>query len=64
MAARSNKPSPQLGILQRDLKKVGTEKSAKLGRKKDLEKIKLMGETLVESGSVKTLDSHFLSPLK
>ena len=61
--AKSSMPS-QLGILQKDGKKGGSKKSVKLGRKKDLEKIKMMGETLVESGSVKTLDSHFLTPLK
>lgn len=59
-----SKLSSQLGILQKDLKKGGSEKTSKLGRKKDVEKIKMIGETLVESGSVKTLDSHFSSPLK
>ena len=62
--AKSSKPSPQLGILQKDGKKGGSEKSVKLGRKKYLGKIKMMGETLVESRSIKTLDSHFLTPLK
>lgn len=61
---KNSKPSPHLGILQKDLKKGGVEKVAKLGRKKDLEKIKLIGENLVDSGSVKTLDSHFASHLK
>ena len=42
----------------------GSEKNVKMGRKKDLEKIKMIGETLVESSSVKTLDSHFLTPSK
>lgn len=43
-----NNKSPQLGILQKDPKKWVGEKSSKFGRKKDLEKIKLIGETLVE----------------
>lgn len=58
------KASSQLGVLQKVLKKGGPEKISKLGRKKDEEKIKMIGETLVESGSVKTLDSHFSCPSK
>lgn len=44
---------------QKSLKKSTPDKSQKVGRKKDQEKVKLAGETLVESGLVKTLDSHF-----
>ncbi|XP_059068704.1 uncharacterized protein LOC131859159 [Cryptomeria japonica] len=62
--AKSSKDSPHLGFLQKDIKKCMEEKSLKVGRKKDLDKIKLTGENLVESGSVKTQDSHFSSPLK
>lgn len=43
-------------------KKRAFEKSSKAGHKKDLEKIKLMGETLVEPGFVRTLESHFSNP--
>lgn len=53
-----------LGILQKDPKKGVGEKNPKLGRKKDMEKTKSTGETLVESGAVKTLDSHFLGNKK
>ena len=54
------KGSPStLGIHQKTIKKDVAEKSLKVGRKKDQEKVKLVGETLVESGSVKTIDSHF-----
>ena len=61
---KRGKSSPHLGILQKDGKKGVLKKNVKMGRKKDLEKIKMIGETLVESGSVKTLDSHFSTPLK
>ena len=61
---KQGKSSPHLGILQKDGKKGGSEKNVKLGRKKDLERIKMIGETLVESGSVRTLDSHFSTPPK
>lgn len=61
---KRGKSSPHLDILQKDGKKGVSEKNVKLGRKKDLEKIKMIGETLVESGSVKTLDSHFSTPSK
>ena len=58
------KSSPHLGILQKDGKKGVLEKSGKSGCKKDSEKIKMIRDTLVELGSIKTLDSHFLAPLK
>ncbi|XP_059076672.1 uncharacterized protein LOC131875950 [Cryptomeria japonica] len=61
---KSSNSSSRLGILQKDLKKGVGEKNPKLGRKKDLEKIKSTGETLVESGAVKPLDSHFLCTQK
>jgi len=61
---KQGKSSPHLGIFQKDGKKGGSKKNVKLGRKKDLERIKMIGETLVESGSVKTLDSHFSTPTK
>ncbi|XP_057831869.1 uncharacterized protein LOC131042571 [Cryptomeria japonica] len=55
-----NKGSPSfLGIHQKTIRKDTPEKTLKVGRKKDQEKVKLVGETLVESGSVKTIDSHF-----
>jgi hypothetical protein len=61
---KRGKSSQHLGILQKEGKKGASEKSVKVGRKKDLEKIKMIGETLVESGSIKTLDSHFSTPPK
>lgn len=61
---RDAKSLSSLGLHQKDSKKGVGEKSSKPGRKKDLEKIKLIGENLVESGSVKTLDSHFSNPSK
>lgn len=45
---KSGKSSPQLGIMQKDGKKGVSEKSTKIGKKKDLEKIKMIGKTLVE----------------
>jgi len=54
--------SQALGVLQRPLKKGLFENSSKVGRKKDLEKIKFTGDLLVESGSVKPIDVHFLQP--
>lgn len=62
--AKSNKSSIHLGLHQKVIKKNAMEKNSKVGRKKDLDKIKLMGENLVESGLVKTLDSHFSNPPK
>ncbi|XP_059066210.1 uncharacterized protein LOC131857552 [Cryptomeria japonica] len=53
-SAKKSKP-PKLGILQKDIKKGGAEKFAKPGRKKDVEKIKLTGENLVESGRLSYL---------
>ena len=58
------KPLPKLGIMQKDIKKGGAEKLVKSGRKKDVEKIKLAGENLVELGAVKPLDSIFSCPSK
>ena len=63
-SAAKPKPPPKLGIMQKDIKKGGAEKFVKPGRKKDMEKIKLAGENLVESGAVKPLDSIFSGPLK
>jgi hypothetical protein len=63
-SATKIKPPPKLGIMQKDIKKSGVEKLVKPGRKKDVEKIKLAGENLVESRIVKPLDSIFSCPLK
>ena len=63
-SAAKPKPPPKLGIMQNDIKKGGAEKFVKPSRKKDMEKIKLASENLVESGVVKPLDSIFLGPLK
>lgn len=59
-----NKPPPKHGILQKEIKKGGAEKFGKPGRKKDVGKIKLAGENLVELGAVKPLDAIFSCPLK
>ena len=61
-SAAKVKPPPKLGILQKDIKKGGTKKLVKPSRKKDVEKIKLASENLVESGVVKPLDSIFYAP--
>lgn len=61
---KSSLASSHLGIQQNELKKGVGDRTSKLGRKKDMEKIKLTRETLVESGSFKTLDSHFSCPQK
>ena len=56
---KGNKASLDLGIQQKTFKKGSLEKLTKSGRKTDQEKVKIMGENLVESGSVKAIDSHF-----
>lgn len=58
------KPPRKLGIMQKDIKKGGAKKLVKSSQKKDVEKIKLVGEIFVESGAVKPLDSFFSFPLK
>lgn len=63
-AVKADKASPSLGLQQKTLKSRDFEKASKVGRKKDLEKIRMMGETLVESGSMNTLDSHFSNTRK
>ena len=63
-SATKIKPPPKLGIMQKDIKKSGLEKLVKPGRKKDVEKIKLSGENLVELRAVKSLDSIFSCILK
>lgn len=51
-----------LGVLQCPLKKGNFEHSSKVSRKKDAEKIKSIGDLLVESGFVKTIGAHFAQP--
>ena len=58
--AKGLKAASTLGLQQNPFKKGISEKSTKSGRKKDQEKVKMMGETLVEVGFVKPIDSHFL----
>ena len=48
-----------LGLMQRPFKKVSFTTPSRVGCKKDQDKIKLIGDLLVESGVVKTLDEHF-----
>lgn len=61
---KSSLSSSHMGIQQKEPKKGVGEKNPKLGRKKEMEKIKSTRETLVDSGVVKTLDSHFSCPQK
>ena len=56
---KGSKATSTLGLQQKPFKKGTLEKSAKSGRKTDQEKVKMMGETLVEAGFVKPIDSHF-----
>ena len=56
---KGSKVASTLGLQQKPFKKGISEKSAKSGRKTDQEKVKMMGETLVEAGFVKPIDSHF-----
>lgn len=56
---KGSKAALSLGLQQKPFKKGTTEKYAKSGRKIDQEKVKMMGETLVEAGFVKPIDSHF-----
>jgi len=56
---KGSKATSTLGLQQKPFKKGTLEKPAKSGRKTDQEKVKMMGETLVEAGFVKPIDSHF-----
>ena len=58
-SAKSKKNPLVLGIQQKSFKKGSLDKPPKSGRKTDQERVKIMGENLVESGSVKPIDSHF-----
>ena len=61
---KNNKASLALGIHRKSFKKGPLDKPIKSGRKTDQEKVKIMGENLVESGSVRPIDSHFSQPHK
>ena len=56
---KGSKSASTLGLQQKPFKKGISEKPTKSGRKTDQEKVKMMGETLVEIGFVKAIDSHF-----
>ena len=56
---KGSKVASTLGLQQKPFKKGTLENLAKSGRKTDQEKVKIMGETLVEVGFVKPIDSHF-----
>ena len=59
VSSQNNKGSShRLGVHHRPLKKSPADSSSK-GQKIDLEKIKMTGHLLVESGFVKPLDAHF-----
>ena len=57
--AKGSKAAITLGLQQNPFKKGISKKPTKSGRKTDQEKLKMMGETLVEVGFVKPIDSHF-----
>ena len=57
--AEGSKSTSTLGLQQNTFKKGISEKPAKSERKTDQERVKMMGETLVEVGFVKPIDSHF-----
>ena len=61
---KNNKASLILGIQQKAFKKGSLDKPIKSGRKTYQERVKIMGENLVESGSVRPIDSHFSQPHK
>ena len=61
---KGSKAASTLGLRQKPFKKGISEKSTKSGRKTNQEKDKMMGETLVEVGFVKPIDSHFLQSSK
>ena len=63
-STKANKASLFLGIQQKSFKKGSLDKPLKSGRKTDQEKVKIMGENLVESGSVKPIFAHFSHPHK
>ena len=62
--AMNGKAHSNLGLQQKSFKKGSLEKPSRSGRKTDQEKVKMMGDTLVESRSVKPIDSHFTHPHK
>jgi hypothetical protein len=53
---KSKYSSPNLGLQQKPLKKGTLDKPLKASRKKNQEKFKLIGESSVESESVRTID--------
>ena len=59
---KNGKAHPTLGLQQKSLKKGSLEKLSRSGRKFDQERVKIMGDTLVKSGSMKPIDSHFTHP--
>ena len=63
-SVKNNKALLLLGIQQKAFKKGNLDKPLKSGRKTDQERVKIMGEHLVEFGSVKPIDSHFSHPHK
>ena len=60
--ATNGKAHPTLGLQQKPFKMGSSEKPSRSGRKTDQERVKIMGDTLVESRSVKSIDSHFTHP--
>ena len=56
---KGSKVASTLGLQQKPFRKGTLENPSKSGRKTDQEKVKMMGETLVEARFVKPIDSHF-----
>jgi hypothetical protein len=54
-----NKDPLVLGIQKKSFKKGTLDKPSKSGRNTNQVKVKIMGDTLVESRFVKPIDSHF-----
>ena len=56
---KGSKAASTLGLQKKPFKKGISEKPTKSGRKIDQEKVKMMGETLVEARFVKPIEYHF-----
>ena len=62
--AKNGQAHPTLGLKQKSFKKGSLEKPSRTGRKTIQERVKIMGDTFVESRSMKPIYSHFTHPHK